>query len=257
MRWIVIVRAGALVVGVAAMVCAVLWSVGPYRDTMALRHAYVCAGGVPTPASATNGCIAREIGSVTGRHTYVESDSDGSGATTEVTHDVVTYRRASGTKESKEVVDSVYNAAKSGERADLETWRGAVVWITVAGKSDGFDPPTENTLTNTAVLAWAGLGLVVWFLLGDGTLRHLFGNGGMRPIGWVLFGYWTVLMVHADLTYELTTSDYVWGLVLWLCSLVFAACCVFGDYGEYHGEESLAQMALDRWIYGKPLLRRR
>ncbi|WP_405736078.1 hypothetical protein OG607_44065 [Streptomyces sp. NBC_01537] len=245
MRWIVIVRAGALVVGVAAMVCGVLWSVEPYRDTMAFRHAYLCAGGAPTPASAAHGCVAREIGSVTGRHTYVETISDESGSTRK-THYVVTYRRASGTQESKEVVSAVYKAAGSGERADLETWRGAVVWITVAGRSDGFDPPAEGTLTEYVMLAWAGLGLLVWFLLGDGTLRHLFGICGMRAVGWISFGFWTVTTVHFVLTYELTAWDYVLAPLFWLLGLVIAACGVFGDFGDHHGESSLVSVAFER-----------
>jgi hypothetical protein len=249
MRWIVIVRAGALLVGVAAIVCAVLWSVQPYRDTMAFRHAHLCSGAVPTPPSAVHDCVAREIGSVTGRHSYVETTSDESGTSKE-THYEVTYRRASGATETKEVVASVYNVAKSGERADLETWRGAVVWITVAGQSDGFDPPTEGVLTNTAVLAWTGLGLLLWFLLGNGTLRHLFGNFGLRPIGWINFGYWTAVMVHFALTYELSMADYVVGPLLWLLFLVIGAYAVFGDFSDSndrHGKDSLVEVMLDRW----------
>ncbi|MGY1502622.1 hypothetical protein ACW4TU_39580 [Streptomyces sp. QTS52] len=221
---------------------------------MAFRPAHLCSGGVPTPVSATHGCIAREIGSVTGRDTHVETTTDESG-TTKQTHDDVTYRRASGTQETKEVVSSVYDAAKSGERADLETWRGEVVWITVAGQSDGFDPSTEGALTSTAVLAWVGLGLLLWFLLGDGTLRHLLGNFGFRPIGWVRFGFWTVSMIHDALTYQMGTSDYVFLGVLWSLSLALCGYGVFGGLGEYHGEDSLVQVLRRRGIRGKVLRR--
>jgi hypothetical protein len=255
MRWIVIVRAGALLAGVAAIVCAIVASVAPYRDTMAFRHAQLCSGGVPTPASSAHDCIAREIGSVTGRHTRVETTSDESGTTTH-THYEVTYRRASGTQETKEVVSSVYGAAKSGEEADLQTWRGDVVWITVAGQSDGFDPSREGVLTDTAVLAWIGLGLLLWFLLGDGTLRHLFGNSGFRPLGWAFIGYWTVTIVHQVLTYEMDTSDYVFIGVFWPLSLAVCGYGVFGDLGEHHGEDSLLEVLLRRRMDGKPLLGR-
>jgi hypothetical protein len=251
MRWIVVVRAVALLVGVVAIVSAALWSVGPYRDATAFRHAYLCPGGSPTPASATRGCVAREIGSVTGRHTYETSDSDGDGSTSEETHYTVSYQRASGMTESQEVVGSVYDAARPGARADLETWRGAVVWITVAGRSDGFDPPTVDILTYTAQLGWAGLGLVLWFLVGDGTLAHLFGNGGLRPLGWIMFGFWTVLAVQHALTDELSTSDYVWGPVLWIFGLALTAFCVFGNYGEYQGEESVLRVLLERRARGR------
>jgi hypothetical protein len=250
MRWFVIVRAGALVGGVAAIVCAVLWSVGPYQDTMAYRHAYLCSGGVPTPASAAHGCVARETGTVTGRHSYVETTSDESG-TSKHTHYQVTYRRASGATETREVVASVYNVATSGERADLDTWRGAVVWITVAGQGDGFDPPTEGVLTNTAVLAWTGLGLLLWFLLGNGTLRQLFGNFGLRPLAWIGFGYSTAVMVHYALTYVLSTSDYVVGALLWLFLLGLCGGAVFGGFGDFddrHGKDSLLEVLLERWL---------
>jgi hypothetical protein len=159
---------------------------------------------------------------------------------------VVTYRRASGTRESKDVVSSVYEAAAAGERADLETWRGTVVRIAVAGRSDGFDPPAEEALMENALLAWAGLGLLVWFLLGDGTLRHLFGSCGLRAVGWIASGFWTAVAVRFVMTYELTTWDYVWATLFWLLGLVTAAFCVFGDFGDHHGEKSLVRVALDR-----------
>ncbi|MDQ0937593.1 hypothetical protein [Streptomyces turgidiscabies] len=220
MRWIVIVRSGALLVGVAAIVYAVVASAAPYRDTMAFRHAHLCSGGVPTPVCATHGCIAREIGSVTGRDTHVETTTD-----------------------------------ESGEQADLETWRGEVVWITVAGQSDGFDPSTEGALTSTAVLAWVGLGLLLWFLLRDGTLRHLFGNFGFQPIGWVCFGFWTASMIHDALTYQMGTLDYAFLGVLWPLSLALCGYGVFGGLGEYHGEDSLVQVLRRRGIRGKVLRR--
>ncbi len=88
------------------------------------------------------------------------------------------------------------------------TWRDVVVGITVADKSDGFDPPTEDVLTNAAILAWTRLGLVLWFLLGAGTLRHLFGITGLRATGGSCSATGQSSWFHYTLTYELSTSDY-------------------------------------------------
>lgn len=241
------VRAGALSAGLAALVCAVVWSVAPCRDIVAFRRAHLCGGDVPTPAPAAHGCLAREIGTVTGRHAHTESTSDESGTSTH-TYLRVTYRRASGARETREVTSSVYGVAASGVRADLATWRGAVVWITVAGRSDRFDPPAEDTLKYTALLGWTGLGLLVWFLLGDGTVRHLFGNLGLRPAGWLGFGAVTGVAVYVAYTYELGPAEYVGGTLVWLLSLTIAAYCVFGEeaFGNYRSDDSVLDVVLER-----------
>ncbi|MFF1542602.1 hypothetical protein [Streptomyces sp. NPDC058291] len=253
MRWNVIVRTGALLFGVAAVVCGAVWSVAPYRDAVALRHARLCPGDVPTPAPAAHGCVAREIGRVTGRRTYEDATSDAGGTTTKWTHYEVTYRRASGVRETREVVPAVYDAAASHPRAELDTWRGAVVRITVSGRADGFDPPSAGALGRSALLAWAGLGLLVWFLLGDGTLRHLFGNLGLRPVGWLGSGVVSGLAVHVVQSYRLSTGDYAFGALLWLLFLASAAGCVFSGGRR---ADSLAQVALRRRRHCGPPRRR-
>ena len=241
---VVMVRGSALLVGVAAIVCAAVWSVGPYQDTMAYRHAFLCPGGVPTPVSVARDCVARETAGVTGRHYATETTSDEGGSTTTTTY-YVTYRRASGATETRSVVASLYHAAAHGGQAELETWHGAVIWISLAGQTSGYDPPHEKVLLFTPVLAWAGFGLLLWFVLGNGTLRQLFGNATLRPLGWLAFGGWTVFLVHYHYTYSMSTKDYVWGWLTWLLVLAMAGCAAFVDFND-DGWESLARLAYDR-----------
>lgn len=245
-RRIALVRAGVLLVGVAALAGTVVVSVGPYQDFAGYRHAQLCPGGVPTPAVEAHDCVAREVGVVAGRHTYETTDSDGDGTVSTTTHYVVTVRRASGAQEDQDVAIDVYDVSGAGESAALETWRGDIVEMTVAGRTDHFDPQTENDLLIAALVGWIGLGLLVWFLLGDGTLMNLFGNYSLRPVGWFVFGISAITTVHYAFSADLTTGDYVVGTVVWLIVLPLTAICVLGRFAEYDGEPSLLRVLSER-----------
>ncbi|HEV2636459.1 MAG TPA: hypothetical protein VGX23_15015 [Actinocrinis sp.] len=245
MRRIAIVRAGALLMGAAAIVFSVLWAVGPYQSTVAYRHAYLCSGGVPTAASDVNGCVATEFGVVTGRSTSVDVDPEGDTSTDYA----VDYRRASGAQESSgNVTESLYDAATTGRQVQLQIWQGSVVAIIApGGASTGIDPPAEDDLFVAGMLAWAGVGLLVWFLMGDGTLRHLCGNCGLRLLGWTLAG---MLMIGAA-RFAMTADQQGLGTTvfegaLFLIMVPAAFWMSFTSFGAdaHNGEQSLLHRSL-------------
>ncbi|MFE9454871.1 hypothetical protein [Streptomyces sp. NPDC006739] len=244
-----IIRGAALFAGVGAVVWGALLWVGPWEDTTAFRHASLCAPGVPAPAAAAHGCVARETGTVTGRHTTVEETSD-EGGSSRTTLYWVTFRRASGATQTRQVVRSLYDVARTGDRAELETWEDSPVWITVSGQSDGFDPPREKGLMFSAVVVWVGLGLITGFLCSDGTVRGLLGLFGERAAGWTAVGGYTVWAVHRCLTYVMGTGDYAFlaGAGLFLVGIVAALFSLGWDETRPHATVSPVGRALTGWF---------
>jgi hypothetical protein len=240
------VRLSCLLIGAAALIGAGAGSVGPYQDTVAFHHAQVCSGGVPTPPQSAHGCVARETGSVTGRHTHIESVNDGSGGSSTLTHYLLDLRRASGTTQSLEVGSSLYAAAAVGDRADLQTWRGSVVRMTVADWIQTYDPAQEGVLDYTAMGAWTGLGLILWALLGNGALRQLLGICGLRAFGWLNSGGWTIPCAHYLMNGGRSWGDYAVATVAWLLVLAIGVFAVWWGWDEWPGEPSLVRRARDR-----------
>ncbi|PWI44978.1 hypothetical protein [Streptomyces sp. ICBB 8177] len=240
MRRVTAVRTGALLLGVAALAWAVLWSIGPYQDTVPFHYARLCPGGIPTPAGDADGCVAQETGTLTGRHSYVESIDDGSGGVSNVTHYVLAFRRASGTVQSREVSASLYDSARPGENVELRTWRGGVVRLDVGDWYERYDPSQEWVLGYTALAGWTGLGLILWVWFGDGTFRQLFGPVGLRAFGWVHSGFWTLAFAHYFLTGRRGTTDCLVATGVWLFIIAIGVFCVRWGWDDCPGSASLA-----------------
>ncbi|SEL15590.1 hypothetical protein [Streptacidiphilus jiangxiensis] len=248
MRRVVAVRAVTLALGLTAVVGAALASVGPYQDTMAFHHAQPCPeGGSPrtTAATAELDCIASESGSVTGRHTNSETNAD-EGSSSTITHYLVQVRRSSGARDDEEVGASVYAVAQPGAAVQLRTWHGVVVQLAVGGWTESFDPAQEHQLGYTAMAAWTGLGLLLWFLIGNGSLRQLLGFVGLRAFGWLHFGVWTIYLVYSLLAGGRSTADEALLGAVWLLMAAASVVCVRLGWHAHGDEPSLARIARRR-----------
>jgi hypothetical protein len=184
----VITRCCALLFGLAVIWIGVDLAAKPYRETVLFRHAEPCAHRSVTQEASD--CIGRETGRVTDKDTRTESSGTTDSETTTTVYEL-SIKRSSGKTETHEIDSALYDAARRGSRADLETWRGEVVGITVRGESDDLSPSSVGALTLSLLVAWAGAGLVLWSALGDGRFRG-FPGGWMRTFAWMFLGLWTL-----------------------------------------------------------------
>src|SRR5215212_4489051 len=99
--------------GLGVLVAALVAAVGPYRQTRDFRTVVGCGRD-------TADCYDREPGSIVGRRTYETTTADADGSTT--THYEVTWQRANGTRQSRDVSSSFYRRAREGEPAMLLIW---------------------------------------------------------------------------------------------------------------------------------------
>ncbi|MEU1508297.1 hypothetical protein, partial [Kitasatospora sp. NPDC005748] len=109
-------------------------------------------------------------------------------------------RRASGAVERIEVDSALYDGADREAAADPETWYAEVVGITVAGRHHRESPSASGRLLWDLLLAWSGLGLLLWAVFGGGRAITFFGIMGHRAFAWVWFGVWTLWPVTGLLT---------------------------------------------------------
>lgn len=230
---LVILRTAALLIGSAAIVISVNRAVDPIREVRAFHATHVCVGGVPTPAADADGCITVEYGVVTSGFTA----SDGS-------NPHVDFRVASRMMESG-VSDQFYNAVAVGQQIEVHLWRGHAVKL-VSDRADTSETPGTDPLFVDGIVAWAGLGLVLWFLAGDGTLGGMFGMMGMRVILWMVGGACFVMLGlspflnRQGLAADLVAGAFaIFGLVL---ALVFV---LIGR--EDPDTRSLLDLAWRRW----------
>lgn len=218
--------------------CFGRWSLTRTSRDSAIR---VCARGAYRPRPGPRAAASRGR-SAAGATRPTELNSDGSGATSKVTHYVVTYRRASGSEASREVASSVYSAAGGWGARGPGDLAGCGGRDHCGGqerriRSAHRGCPHERRDTG---LDQAGTGPVV--PAGRRDAPPPLRNHRSPGHGWVLFGYWPVLMVplHPDLRAEHIGLRR--GLVLWVFCLMLAAFCVFGSYNE-----GLSLVALGRW----------
>lgn len=155
-RWILVA------VGLAVIAVALLGAAGPFRQTQEFRAAVQCDRG-------PDDCFGDEPGSVVGRRTYTttstSTDADGHTSTTTTTHYEVSWQRANGERQSRDVSPDFYDKAEEGQPAELRVWRGEVVGLEVMGATQWFLPESGHTLGYWLYLAHFGLGVLLWGLI--------------------------------------------------------------------------------------------
>lgn len=165
----------------AALVAGTYLSQAPYQDLRAYQRAQPCVKTVKDATTAD--CISQETGKVTQKDIYEEGSKDKKRTVYELV-----VERASGSFETHEVDGEVYSAAQEGNAVDLKTWHDRVVEIAVGGEVFEL-PPMGTDFAWRIGLAWAGLGLLLWSLLGNGKPGDFIGEIVTRVLGWGAIGY--------------------------------------------------------------------
>jgi len=155
-RWVVIA------VGVGVLFTALVAAIGPYHQTREFRDAVVCHRD-------TGHCLHGEPGSIVGRRTYVtthtHTDADGHTHTTTTTHYKITWQRADGSRQTRDVPSDFYDKTREGQPVTLRLWRGEIVAVEVTDAAQWFLPKSGGTLGTWLFVAFLGLGVALWGLL--------------------------------------------------------------------------------------------
>jgi hypothetical protein len=220
-RWIWVV------IGLAMIWGALDAAAEPYRQTVEFRRVTACDGTV-------GGCLEREPGSIVGTRTWTETttstNADGTSSTSTTTYYEATWRRLDGSEETRDVSSDFFAVAHGGEPATLRLHRGEVVGVEVAGGAEWFLPRAGKTLLFWLLVAFLGLGFVLWGLIfgeWDGCFMLAF-----RAFGWLTIGFVVVKAVTYSVAYEtfpnLSAGDVLGGLfvigvagAMLVCSLEF------------------------------------
>ncbi|MFC5666596.1 hypothetical protein ACFP3U_26955 [Kitasatospora misakiensis] len=238
----IIVRCCAGLLGLVAVWVGIDLAGEPYRDSVQFRHAGACpvaavadaGSGGGAAANEGHGCIGRETGRVVDKKTSTRTTTTGSTDTSSTTTETVyllSVRRSSGTVERIEVGSSLYAGAEREAVADLETWYGELVGVTVAGRHHGMLPSSSGRLVWDLLLAWVGLGVLLWSVLGGGQAITFFGIMGHRAFAWVWFGLWTLWPVTGLVAGGASWSGLLISAVFWLFGAVIAVVFFRNDNG--------------------------
>jgi hypothetical protein len=226
-QWIVVA------LGLGVLVAALVGAADPYRQTREFREAVACE-------RVASECFGSEAGSIVGRRTYTTTSTtthtDGNGntytSTSTTTHYKVTWQRADGSLQARDVSSSFYSKAKEGQPATLRLWREEVVGVEVMGDAQWFLPKSGAALSAWLYLAFFGLGVLLWGLLfgwWDGFFMLAF-----RMFAWMFLSLLPVGMTTSYLAYGLATgTDLVIAIVFALFFTGIAGGVVIGT--------------LDRW----------
>lgn len=198
-RWVVIA------LGLGVLVVALVGAAGPYRQTREFREVVACDRSV-------GDCFGNEAGSTVGRRTYTTTSTttstDANGqthtSTTTTTHYEVTWQRANGARQTRDVSSSFYAKAKQGQPATLRLWHDEVVGVEVMGGEQWFLPKSGTTLGGWLYLAFFGLGVLLWGLLfgwWDGLFMLAF-----RTFAWMFMSFMPVDITTDALAYGLPTG---------------------------------------------------
>jgi hypothetical protein len=189
-RWVV------TALGLGVIAAALVPAADAYRQSREFHKVVVCERG-------TADCFAREPGRVVARRTYTTTttytDANGHLTTTTTRHFEVTWQRADGTRQARDVSSGLFDKARVGEPATLRVWRGEVVGIEVMGAAQWFLPDSGEALGYWLCLAWFGLGVVLWALLAgwfDGLFMLAF-----RTFAWMFMSIVPVSITTQTLTY--------------------------------------------------------
>ncbi|WP_436770595.1 hypothetical protein [Yinghuangia sp. YIM S09857] len=209
-RWIVVA------VGLGTLVAALVAAAGPFRETRDFRATVTCEKN-------RDDCFDSEAGSITGRRTYTTTSTDSEGNTTTTTHHEVTWQRADGSRETRDVSTSFYKKAREGEPATLRLWHGDVVAVEVMGAKESFLPEAAGTLALWLYAAYFGLGVFLWGLLfgwWDGFFMLFF-----RTLSWMFAGIFPVMITTSALAYGLNGHSASIGTVVF--GVFFTGIAVF------------------------------
>ncbi|HEY8480056.1 MAG TPA: hypothetical protein VIL71_09520 [Spirillospora sp.] len=195
------------VLGLSILAGGLFAAADPYRQTRQFREVVACEHSV-------GNCFTREQSSIVDRRTWVTTNTDSDGHTTTTTHYEITWRRADGSRESREVMPNFYEKARPGEPAVLRIWRQEVVAVEVRGGTKWFLPAPGRLLGFWLFVAYFGFGVLLRGLLVSrrpGWVTLIFGS-----IGWLLLGSGPVLVTTAALAYGLSMEaildDLVFGV---------------------------------------------
>ncbi|MEV1065178.1 hypothetical protein [Streptomyces sp. NPDC050263] len=206
--------------GVAVLVVALVGAADPYRQIREFRGAVACERDA-------GDCLDSEAGSVVGRRTYTttttRTDANGVTYTDTTTHYEVTWQRADGSRQARDVSSGFHDKAEKGKPVTLRLWHGEVVGVEVTGGAQWFMPKSGGTLNIWLYGAHFGLGLLLWgLLLGwwDGFFAL-----GFRMFAWMFMSLLPVAIATHALAYGLDTGI---GLVVEVVlALVFAGAAGF------------------------------
>ncbi|MEV0936924.1 hypothetical protein ACIBMX_41610 [Streptomyces phaeochromogenes] len=215
-QWIVVA------LGLGVIVAALVGAADPYRQTREFREVVACE-------RATSDCFGSEPGSIVDRRTYTTTSTtthtDANGhtytTTTTTTHYEVTWQRADGSRQARDVSSGFYAKAKEGQSAILRVWRGEVVGVEVMGDAQWFLPKSGAVLNAWLYLAFFGLGVLLWGVLfgwWDGLFMLAF-----RTFAWMFMSFLPVSMTTEALAYGLSTgADLVLEIVFGLFAIGIA-----------------------------------
>lgn len=212
-RLLVVVMAGAGVIAGAQ------WTAAAYRETVAYRQAAHCPVGGGAGAGR---CVGLEATGVVDKAELQGCSGTGSNRNCSTKYKLRISRSLR--TEWLEVRADLYDAARRGSRAELQTWQGSVVGITVRGRTQMFPPLSEDSMWIRTAAIWLLLGLALWAGL-SGLLGTL-----LRPAGagWAFFTLPLVFIVDN----ALFGAD----VGKWLVTIALAVGVVGGTIGAHRYE---------------------
>ncbi|KUN08413.1 hypothetical protein AQI95_08570 [Streptomyces yokosukanensis] len=187
-------------VAVGGTVVCARWAAQRYDDVTAYRHASVCHG------TAQHGCLVPTTGTVTDRSKDESCTTDSDG----VEHCTTTYHlrvRLRGQSQWLDVGAGTYAEAHPGDLADLRTWHGTVVRMTVRGHAETYPSPASDSMAWRLSGAWLFLGVALW-AAASGRLTAL---AAVRGLGWLWLTFPFYALVHGILLGD--ASDLVLGVL--------------------------------------------
>lgn len=189
----VMVRAAVLSAGAGLAAGALLAGVvGPAGSVLGYRHAPPCSAAVRY--SPRWDCVGHEDAVV------VDAGYTDGGSSGQRYGYYVVVTRASGRTERIGADRELYRAAYRGERAGLRLWHGAVAAVSVDGVADDKGVSLPSGWIAWAVLAWLGLGLMVWAVLDEGTFEGRLFAHAVRLLVWSSQGLVTAFAVFSAIT---------------------------------------------------------
>ncbi|HSA52669.1 MAG TPA: hypothetical protein VLH10_21500 [Yinghuangia sp.] len=215
-RWVVVV------LGLGVLVVALVGAADPYQKTREFRATVKCERG--------GDCFGSEAGSIVGRRTYTTTSTDSDGHTTTTTHFEVTWQRADGSRQGRDVSAGFYRKAQEGEPATLRLWRDEVVGVEVMGREEWFLPESAESLAFWFRLAYFGIGVLLWAVV--------FGWWGgffmlcFRTIAWMFTGIVPVRIATDALAYGLNSESAPIGTIIF--GVFFTGIAAVMLFGTLH-----------------------
>ncbi|MDG4767578.1 hypothetical protein O7632_26310 [Solwaraspora sp. WMMD406] len=191
-----VVRGLVIAAGLVALATGLVGAAEPYQQTRAFHRVVECE------QQRSGNCFDSEPGSIVGRRIYTttstHTDAEGHTWTTTHTHYEITWQRADGRRQARDVTSAFYRAVGEGTAATLRLWRDEVVGIEAAGLSHWFVPESGHRLSGWLHLAWLGTGVLLWGLFGwwDGLFML-----GFRVLAWMFMSIMPVWGAISVLAY--------------------------------------------------------